>query len=366
MNIRLLSLFGFLFLLSACADDEVIIDDTYDVPSTYNFENVDYDGQTQRLSMLLEMKNYMWTSVNGPAVLEADRLKAMYANDVANASFEGTYDESKQLKSKTFEQEQEKFEALIDKMAAASASTEVGSEGVAGIVTSLDGEKQYLVGPEGLEYLQLIEKGLMGACFYYQATTVYLGSGRMDVDNTTVETGKGTEMEHHWDESFGYWGVPTDFPANTAGVIFWGDYTNDRDPILGVNQPLMDAYLTGRAAISNDDLETRDQAIEDVRENFELVVATTAIHYINSTLANMDDFARYAHALSEAIAFTYSLQFNEGKKITNAEVEEVLTLIAGSADFDSMNLYNVTTSDLEAARDKLATIYEVEDNKTDF
>ena len=195
---------------------------TYDIPQTYSFANVSYSGQTQRLSMLNELKSYMKTANTMGTALDADRMKAMYANDAANAGFSGTYDDSKQLKSKTFESVRADFEALMDEMAAASQSTIAGSEGLSGVIESANGEKRYLVGGDGVEHAQLIEKGLMGACFYYQATAVYFGDDRMNVDNETVVEGEGTEMEHHWDEAFGYLGVPIDFPTNTDGLFFWG------------------------------------------------------------------------------------------------------------------------------------------------
>ena len=69
----------------------------------------------------------------------------------------------------------------------------------------------------GIEYTQLIEKGLMGAVFYYQITNVYLGDGKMDVDNADqVDPDNGkyyTTMEHHWDEAFGYFSDAVDFPT---------------------------------------------------------------------------------------------------------------------------------------------------------
>ena len=107
-----------------------------------------------------------------------------------------------------------------------------------------------MIGGDGLDHAQLIEKGLMGACLYYQATSVYFGDDRMNVDNEMVEVGEGTEMEHHWDEAFGYFGVPKDFPTSTDGLFFWGSYSNQRNGILESNQKLMDAFLKGRAAIS--------------------------------------------------------------------------------------------------------------------
>jgi len=341
---------GASLLLWSCGEDE---EASYELPDTYNFENVSYSGQLQRLQMLTEMKRYLG-SANTGAVLDAGRLKAMYANDAATADWEQTYEASKQLKSKTFSQEQATFETLMEAIAQYSASTTPGEEGMAGVVVSEDGAKQYLLNEKGVEFAQLIEKGLMGACFYYQALSVYFGDERMNVDNETVEPGEGTAMEHHWDEAFGYYGVPTDFPINTDGLAFWGVYSNRRDPILNCNQEMMENFIRGRAAISNDDLNTRDEAIAEIRATWEKITATTAISYINTALENFDDMAIRAHALSEAIAFTYAIQFNPEKSLSNDEVGEVLSDIAGSADFMEMDLYNTTPESLADAKTSLA------------
>lgn len=327
---------------------------SYEIPSSYNFENVSYTGQTDRLAMLLEMKNYMATANTG-AALDANRLKAMYRNDAANAGFSRSY--TKDIRSKTFEPEQDVFDALIDELATASASTVAGSEGQAGVIQSLDGTKAYLFDANGLEHAQLIEKGLMGACFYYQATAVYMGEERMNADNETVEPGIGTAMEHHWDEAFGYFGAPIDFPVNTDGLFFWARYANGRNAVLNCNAPLMQALIKGRAAISNKDLATRDEAIVEAREWWEKVSAATALHYLNTTVASFDDTAIRLHALSEAISFVYALQFNPGKKITNSQARELLTLIGGAPSFANMNLYQVKKADVETARTMLAAYY---------
>lgn len=344
-------------------DDDTL---TYDIPETYSFKNVDYSGQTQRLSMLNELKSYMTTANTLGVVLDADRMKAMYSNDADNANWSNTYDASKELKSKTFELVQSDFEELMDEMAAASQSTVAGSEGVSGVIESADGTKKYLVGDDGVEHAQLIEKGLMGACFYHQATAVYFGDDRMNVDNEEITEGKGTEMEHHWDEAFGYLGVQIDFPINTDGLFFWGNYCNGRNELLGTNQAIMDGFLKGRAAISNGDLATRDEAIREVRNAWELVTVGTALHYLNGGIANFEDMALRSHNLSEAIAFIYSLQFNPTKKIDNSALANLLTLVAGSSDFASMNLYNATVVNLQQAKDELAAAYGLEDKKDDL
>ncbi len=352
--------------LVSCEEDEMAEPDQgYEIPEIYDFANVDYTGQTQRLSMLAELDSYMGTSAEG-ANLSAGRLKAMFANNAAEANWDKSYLESKQLKNKTFEQQQAVFEQLMEDFAEASQSTKSGSEGQSGIVVSNDGNKQYLLGANGLDYHQIIEKGLMGATLYYQATAVYMGEDRMNVDNEMVEPGQGTEMEHHWDEAFGYLGVPIDFPNNTSGLLYWGDYSNKRNGILGSNEKIMDAMLKGRAAISNNDLETRDEAIAEARAIWEDISVGSALYYLNSSIDNFDDTAIFAHGLSEGIGFVYSLQFNPAKRVTNAQVAELLELMGGASNFADMNLYQVTLEDLQTAKDLLAGYYGMEDVKDEF
>lgn len=344
----------------ACSEDEPLEGPLYIIPDTYNFDNVDYSGQTQRLAMLLEMKNYMAESRTPGQALDADRLKAMYTNNADKAQWTGTYEASKQIKSKTIQTEQALFEELIYELVAASQSQGPGTQGQSGVVVSNDGSKQYLLGDDGLDHAQLIEKGLMGACFYYQATAVYMGEDRMNVDNETVVPGEGTDMEHHWDEAFGYLGVPKTFPSVTEGVFFWGDYSNKRDPQLDCNQRIMDALIKGRAAITKGDLVTRDEAIADARLVWEEISAATAVHYLNISLNNFDDMAILGHGLSEAIAFTYCLKFNPNRRLTLQQIDDLLVLMGGSADFSEMDLYNIGAQNLQTAKDQFVSTYGLE------
>ncbi len=331
----------------------------YSVPETYTFEHVSYNGQLQRLSQLSEMKTYMRSAAEGNR-LDAARLQAMYANDASRANWARTYDPAKTLRDKTFESVRSRFDAFLDSLARISQSTLEAGPGQAGIATSLDGEKKYLFSGRGLEYAQIIEKGLMGACLYYQATAVYLGEDKMNVDNDLVIPGEGTEMEHHWDEAFGYLGVPADFPANSDGAVFWGSYSLGRDELLNTSATLMDAFLAGRAAISNDDLDRRDAAIPVIRETWELVSVGTALHYLNAAIAHYEDTALRLHALSEAIAFIYALQFNPDKKLSQAAINELLARVGGGqAGLEQMDLYAVTQVAIEDVRTQLADAFDL-------
>lgn len=341
------ALFLLLFLGSCKECKEPIC---FDVPGTYAFDNVNYSGQTQRLNMLAEMTTYMKTANVVGVALDANKLKEMYVNEGGHFSFTST----KQLKDKTFLLEQEVFESYMDAIAAASQATVAGGPGVAGVVESNDGSKAYLFDEFGIEYTQIIEKGLMGAVFYYQATAVYLGEDRIGsaVDNENVTPGEGTDMEHHWDEAFGYLGVPIGYPADKSGIRFHGKYLDDRDQVAGLDlaQPIMDAFILGRAAISNDDMDVKAEQVPIIRRVWEQAVAATAIYYINGGRRDFADDALRNHQLSEAIAFIRCLKYNPEKAIADTQIQAALDAIG-------TDLYNTTLSGLQEARDILAVAY---------
>ncbi len=326
----------------------------YDVPTTYNFTNVSYSGQTERLDMLAELETYMKTSNTSGTAVEAATMKAMYANDGHTWTESALNSSTKDLKSKSFEIAQAEIEASMDALAAASQSTTAGSKGTAGVVESNDGAKAYLFDENGIEHTQLIAKGIMGACLYYQMTSVYTGTDKMNVDNETVEEGKGTEMEHHWDEAFGYYGAPIDFTnATTTGYRYWAKYSFKGDADHDLINKVMTAFIKGRAAISNDDLDTRDAQITELRAQLEMVSVTTAIYYLESAKADLADDALRNHQLSEAHAFIKALEYNVDKTISSAQITTVLGHLG-------TNFYDVSASNIDAAVAELKTIYGIQ------
>jgi len=327
------------------------------IPPTYSFKNVDYSGQQSRLNQLSEMTTYMKTGNDSGVVLDVEVLRAMFANTNENANGNFSFTTAKNLKDKCFEVDHDMFDQFFEDMADASESTSPASNGVAGVMVSEDGEKSYLFDANGRELTQYIEKGLMGAVFYYQATAVYMGTEKMDVDNEDVEEGKGTEMEHHWDEAYGYFGATTDFPDDIESVRFWAKYCVGRDAVLASVDSLGKALRKGRAAISAKNYTLRDEAISEAREAWELVSAGTAIHYLNGSIDNIGDDLVRNHELSEAWAFVNSLKYNPEKRITLAEIDEIQEKIGD-------NLYEATVADLQAARDQLAAIYGLDSVKS--
>ena len=333
-------------------------DNSYTVPTTYNFDNVSYSGQTARLNMMAEITTYIKTAhvANAPA-LSSVKLQDMYGDNTGNHFTDAALNTStKQLKNKTVVTAQPKFDSYLAAAALTSLNTnKTAASGQAGIASNNAGTKHYLLNANGIEWAQIIEKGLMGACFYYQGTAVYMGDSKMNVDNTIVNAGEGTDMEHHWDEAFGYFGVPTDFPTNTSGLVFWGKYCNKHESVFPLNQKMMDGFLKGRAAISAKDIPTRDAQITELRKQWELVVAATAIYYLNNAKDNLgSDAAAAAHELSEVFGFIMSLKYGAGTgSITTTQVDAILTALFGNSDPFIANTYNVTATKIEAAKTAL-------------
>ncbi len=331
---------------SSCREDKI----KYDIPETYNFDNVSFSGQTSRLDMLEEISDYIATATTPGTVLDAHRLRDMFENQ--NNPF--TFVATKQLKDKCFLADQTLIETWMDAVANSSTSTQPAASGVAGIATSLDGTEHFLLDSNGFEHAELIEKGIMGAVFYYQAVGVYLTESKTGstVDNTTVTDGEGTALQHHWDEAFGYFGAPIDFPTNT-NARFWAKASTQRDALISSNEAIMTAFITGRAAINHDDHTTKTAQIAIIRDNWEKVIAATAIHELNEAKSHLGDDALRNHEISEAIGYTRALKYSPVKKITDAQIQSIIDMLG-------TNLYAVTLPAIDNARAALAAPYGLE------
>lgn len=352
----ILSLFIALLFITSCDNDDDLSNGQYAIPTTYDFDNVSYSGQTERLNMLEEMTTYMKTANTAGVAISAEVLNNMYANENSPFENEDLNTSTKQLKSKTFAGDVALFEERIAAIAVASESTEAGTNGVAGVVSS--SSRDVLCDENGYEITQLIEKGLMGACFFYQISEVYLSEDKIGegVDNETITEGEGTDMEHHWDEAFGYFGAPIDFPTNTDDIRFWAKYANGRDAYLGCNKIIMDAYLAGRAAISNNDEEAKWENAAIIKSEIERVSAATAIHYLNSAKSNITDDAERNHVLSEVIPFVEALSYNADGIFKTADIENLKNTLGN-------NFYEVSAADIEAAKSLLSTAYGLDEFK---
>lgn len=357
-NIFKYSCLAIVFAFVSCKKDpDSLPDSGYSVPTQYTFNNVNYSGQTYRLAMADELVTYMKSSANAGTVVDAQVMKNMFSNTASPFSDTVLNNCGKQLKDKFFLPDQPLVESYMDSMAIASQSSVSGSNGVAGIVTSnVNPLKKYCLAANGYDYAEMVEKSLMGAVFYYQAINTYLDNISSD-DNSTVTPGQGTAMEHHFDEAFGYFGVPVDFPTNTTDVLFWGEYCNDLDAVLNSNTTIMNLFLHARAAISNQDYSTRGQKISSIIYWWEKIIAAAAIHEINEAMTYFADDALRNHTLSEFVGFVNATKYSAHATMTSQQRSSILGYIGG-------NLYAVTMNNLLSARDEISTIYQLDDIKT--
>jgi hypothetical protein len=321
----------------------------YTIPTTYSFTDasgnttVNYSGQTERLNQLREMVILMKSAI--ASSISADDLKAMFANTGGDGNGNFSFTSAKQLKDKCFAVDQALFETWMDKLALASISySSQAADGQAGVLTS--GTSTYLFDENGKEYLQLIEKGLMGAVFMNQALNVYFVE-EINVDNTTaVDAVNGkyyTEMEHHFDEAFGYFGVGIDFPT-TIPADFWGKYCNNQNATLNSNADMMSNFRKGRAAISNKYLTDRDKAITAISKEWEEISAFQAKKYLQDAISFFgNDDAKYLHALSEAYAFSWNLRYapEATRRFTPTSHTSLMNLYKS-------NFWEMTVADLNA------------------
>ena len=352
--------------VTSCEKSEVISQNQLDIPATYKFErngqtSVSYSGQTDRLNQLAEMKAMLQTADAGSIVSEIDLLD-MYANTGGDANGNFTFSSSKQLKNKTFDLDQTYFEGMLKSAAAASVDGSNGvlaSMGTAGLITRGGNNSTILVDEKGFEFTQVFEKGLMGGVFYYQIVNVYLTDDKIGdaVDNENVDSVKNyTDMEHHFDEAFGYFGAPVDFSSDYQGTEsprYWAKYSNSTDAVIsGMNTSIMDSYKTGRSAIVANEHTIKTSQVSELNTYFGQLAAASAIHYANEAKATTDQ-GDLLHVLSECYAFTRALRYANPnqRELSPTEVETLLTNTFNG------NLWLVKASDLNNLIDALSTAY---------
>tara|TARA_B100001093_G_scaffold47148_1_gene40076 strand:+ start:467 stop:1630 length:1164 start_codon:yes stop_codon:yes gene_type:complete len=345
-----------------------------ELPSTYNFENVSFGGQTDRLDMMGEMTAEM-KSANSGGTVDGTKLVNMFSNSNSPFSAANLNASTKQLKSKCFSDgtggiyDADTYEYLMNYYAGVTqTATGAWTPGNAGVSTN--GNKSYFFDAYGVEYTQIIEKGLMGAVFYYQAAESYTREGKIGdaVDNVIITPNEGTDMEHHWDEAFGYFGVPTDLTVanfdtklDAGEVRYHGKYAGvGQDAGLNTVGKVMNEFIKGRFGISNNDYTMRDQAASQLRAEWEMVIATTAIHYLNEAQSNFSDETLRNHELSEALAFIMSLHYNSDKLMSSTEINTILDYFKETptgAPNAVFSLLNVTNQNINDAKDMISAAY---------
>ena len=248
----------------------------------------------------------------------------------------------------------------------------------------------------GVDLTQMINKVLIGAVPYYQATGVYLDS-LLDRDNSEARNGTDpyTAMEHAWDEAFGYFGAARDYARYTdeqlAGSVDDFTFDSNGDGSIdfkseynfglsrnagkrdkggsGVNftQEIFDAFLKGRTLITNQGTVAEISQQRQLAANgMEKVIAATVVHYINDTLSDMsklgtadENRVNLNKHWAEMKGFTVALQYNPFRLISDGQLSELHGImgLAPAYDAPGSNAYDTTVANYNRAKTVLQGAY---------
>jgi hypothetical protein len=197
-----------------------------------------------------------------------------------------------------------------------------------------------------------------------------------DANNAeTLVTDKNyTDMEHDWDEAYGYLfgtassvATPLDDIGSSSGgsdsfLNKYLDRVNDDPDFTGIAQDIYDALKLGRAAIVAKNYTVRNAQAEIIREKVSEVIGVRTVYYLQQGKTILEvtetepDYAAAFHDLSEAYGFIYSLQFTRKPNtnepyLTRAEVSAILDTIYGSY---TNGFWDVTSEDLQTASETIA------------
>ena len=366
-------------------------DPTVEAPSTYEFSrngesSVSFTGQTTRIQMAAELTSAMMDFDNSTE----ESLLNMYRNEgtdpfdsadlnEATKNIKGKvaastdyFSSNSQLSAEIKNQFENWLVAQVEEVY--PNENMVAAPGQPGQIA--DGEDVRYVNGKGFEYNQMVGKSLIGALMADQMLNNYLSTSVLDAgtnrednnDGTLAEGSNYTNMEHKWDEAYGYLFGNADNPANPTfgegnGFLntYLGRVDGDED-FAGIAQETYEAFILGRAAIEAGAYDVRDEQAQIIRENISTVIAVRAIYYLQSGKNGLDqstpDYGAAFHDLSEAYGFMYSLKFSrvpnsDSPYLTAQDIDEMLAqLTAGEG------LWDVETSLLDEMSETIAAQFD--------
>lgn len=256
---------------------------------------------------------------------------------------------------------------------------------------------------DGRDLAQLVQKFFHSAISYSQAAGDYLsttlGANKgLKADNTKPSKAGSTytNMEHHFDEAYGYFGGARGFGLQTDKQIqssLSGDLNGDgaislesemnlglsknfgRVDVLAADQDLdltkevMDAFIAGRYLIAQAPAgyEQFVEAYSQVALGaWEKTLAAVSIIYINLTIKEYEQYGTFEYKYeqfvkywSEMKGFAFAFQFNPKGIMSDAEFDQLHALMADKPVLPHANKADVDTykNNLIAARNLLGSTY---------
>jgi hypothetical protein len=327
----------------------------YTVPTTYNFTNANFDDVTIRLGMYTEINTLMKNVLTG--TFDGVKVKAMLNNTGNYFTTAGYNTSGLQLTDQFAPAFKTDVIRFIDTLVKINdIYTTPASRGIAGVgASSANAASKYALTATGVNYAQMFAKGTMGGLVTYQIVSNMTAIANQTIDNTTL-VGASTAMEKAWDVSFGYWGVPIDFPTNKTGAKLWGSYTTQVDSGYKANKILMDAFLKGRAAVTAKDKKTFVAQAKIIINVLERMHGAAALQEVKEAKDAISDNILRNSRISEMLGFIYGIKYNPNKVTTDAQYNAMLAAFPA-------NYYDLTLTQLNNLRDVIATQYGFESVK---
>ncbi len=362
MNRRTIStvLIAASFIGFSCSEDD---------PKTPLIIPAEYDGsafeantttQIQVLTNLSAIANEVKKGRTNGTTVPFQNLSALYTAGAPSL---------KSVSTAYFAGKMEGADGYMDELSKASGGTYTpgtpsGEGGVYG---------NYLFDENGLEIEQVIEKGQFGSVLYKHATDLLEG-------NITAAT---------VDQLVAIFGASPSFPNTYNGAKtntpdrFLANYATRRDKNDGTGfyTQMKDAFIKLQAALKAGDEYKQEQqeAISAITFNWEKINAATVINYCQATTAalsatNPTDAQKSGalHSYGEAVGFIHGWKTipQPYKKITDAEIDEVLVLFNAPANGIPTSYKFVTDAvtelpKLQQAITKLKSIYGFTDQEVE-
>ncbi|MEX0681141.1 MAG: DUF4856 domain-containing protein [Balneolales bacterium] len=372
--------------------------DDFEVPPTYEFtrngeSTVSFSGQTTRIKMgdelFLAMSDFNNTTEE--LLLQMYRNQADDGTDVDPFSDPGLNASDKSIKSKVAAS-RDYFSTNVSLSAEIKNDFEtwlsgqvndvfpnrnqLAEPGVAGQIA--DGSGERYINAQGLEYDQMVNKSLIGALMADQMLNNYLspavldeGTNREDNDaGVTVEGSNYTNMEHKWDEAYGYIYGTSEDPANPNSTIgnddrFLNKYTgqvSEGEDFASLAEAISEAFKLGRAAIVAGKYDVRDEQAAIIQGAVSTIIAVRGVYYLQAGKRQIEagETGSAFHSISEGFGFIYSLQFTrvpgtDQPYLAHSEVKQILNDLLGDGE---NGLWDVELSTLDALAEQIASQFD--------
>jgi hypothetical protein len=289
-------------------------------PTSYYFSNVNDSSAKKTLIAVDQLLTAVNQGNTQGTVVNSATLTSLYTT----ASYPS-------LQSLSTTLTQTDLTNFFDSIVLFSHSAAAGSNGVAGVGNStLQPGVSYLQSGNGYVYSEIIRASIMEGLIGYQIKTIKLNDSINILKNAA-------SLDSNWDAAFGYFAVPNNFPIDTAGSNYWGRYAKTLSPVFGLDTVIMDNYLIGRAAITNNYILPPNNVpvtnsyflITDANTiiaGLDRLVIGAAIYELGQAQTNdslHDDVVARAH-LSTSWGLINSLNYKAGRN-DNSQVGNILT-----------------------------------------